>query len=52
MWLSEEAFTNSWEAEDKGERERYALNEEFWRIARRDKKVILSEQKKETYQKL
>ena len=27
--LSEEAFTNSWEVEGKGERERYAMSAEF-----------------------
>ena len=32
----------------KGERERYIqMNAEFWRIARRDKKVFLSDQCKE-----
>ena len=37
------------EAKGKGERERYTQwNEEFQRIARRDKKVFLSEQCKET----
>ena len=36
------------EAKDKGEMERYThLNAEFQRIARRDKKVFLSEQCKE-----
>ena len=36
------------EAKGKGEKERYThLNEEFQRIARRDKKVFLSEQCKE-----
>ena len=33
------------EAKDKGERERcIQLNEEFWRIARRNKKAFLSDQ--------
>ena len=37
------------EAKGKGEKERYIhLNEEFQRIARRDKKVFLSDQCKET----
>ena len=37
------------EAKDKGEMERYThLNAEFQRIARRDKKVFLSDQCKET----
>ena len=44
-------LTNSWEkkkSKSKGERERYIqLNAEFQRIARRDKKVFLSEQCKE-----
>ena len=36
------------EAKGKGEKERYThLNEEFQRIARRDKKVFLSDQCKE-----
>ena len=36
------------EAKDKGEKERYAhLNAEFQRIARRDKKALLSDQCKE-----
>ena len=36
------------EAKDKGEKERYThLNEEFQRIARRDKKAFLSDQCKE-----
>ena len=36
------------EAKDKGEKERYThLNAEFQRIARRDKKVFLSDQCKE-----
>ena len=47
-WLSEEALqiaVKRREAKSKGEKERYThLNTEFQRIARRDKKVILSEQ--------
>ena len=50
-WLSEEALQISKkrrEAEGKGEEERYThLNAEFQRIARRDKKAILSNQCKE-----
>ena len=51
-WLTEEALQISEErraAKVKGERERYTtqLNAEFQRIARRDKKVFLSEQCKE-----
>ena len=50
-WLSEEALQiteERKEAKDKGEREKYTqLNAEFQRIARRDKKVFLSEQWKE-----
>ena len=49
-WLSEEALQTAEkrEAKDKGEKERYAhLNTKFQRIARRDKKVFLSEQCKE-----
>ena len=46
-----EGLTNSWEkkeAKGKGEKERYThLNAEFQRIARRDKKVFLSDQYKE-----
>ena len=49
--MSEEALQiaeEKREAKDKGERERYTqLNAEFQRIARRDKKAILSEQCKE-----
>ena len=38
-----------WEAKGKGEKERYIhLNAEFQRIARRDKKAFLSDQRKET----
>ena len=50
-WLSEEAFQiaeKRREAKGKGEKERYTyLNAEFQRIARRDKKVFLSDQCKE-----
>ena len=50
-WLSEEALQiaeKRREAKDKGEKERYIhLNEEFQRIARRDKKTFLSDQWKE-----
>ena len=50
-WLSEEALQISVkrrEAKSKGEKERYThLNEEFQRIARRDKKAFLSDQFKE-----
>ena len=50
-WLSEEALhiaVKSREAKRKGEKERYTqLNAEFQRIARRDKKVFLSDQHKE-----
>ena len=50
-WLSEEALQtaeNRREAKGKGEKERYTyLNAEFQRIARRDKKVFLSDQGKE-----
>ena len=50
-WLSEEALqiaVKSREAKGKGEKERYThLNAEFQRIARRDKKAILSDQCKE-----
>ena len=47
-WLSEEALqiaVERREAKGKGENERYThLNEEFQRIARRDKKGFLSDQ--------
>ena len=46
-WLSEEALqiTEKREAKGKGGKERYThLNGEFQRIARRDKKAILSEE--------
>ena len=50
-WLSEEALqivVKRKEAKGKGEKERYThLNAEFQRIARRDKKAILSDQCKE-----
>ena len=50
-WLSEEALqiaVKRREAKSKGEKERYKhLNAEFQRIARRDKKVFLSDQCKE-----
>ena len=51
-WLSEEALQiaeKRREVKGKGEKERYThLNAEFQRIARRDKKVFLSDQCKET----
>ena len=47
-WLSEEALqiaVKRKEAKSKGEKERYShLNAEFQRIARRDKKALLSDQ--------
>ena len=50
-WLSEEDLqiaVKRREAKSKGEKERYThLNAEFQRIARRDKKVLLSDQCKE-----
>ena len=50
-WLSEDALQiaeKRREARGKGEKERYTdLNAEFQRIARRDKKVFLSDQCKE-----
>ena len=49
-WLSEEALqiAENREAKDKGEKERYFhLNAEFQRIARREKKALLSDQCKE-----
>ena len=50
-WLSEEALqiaVKRREAKGKGEKERYThLNGEFQRIARRDKKAVLSDQCKE-----
>ena len=49
-WLSREAFqiaVKRREVKSKGEKERYKhLNAEFQRIARRDKKVVLSDQYK------
>ena len=54
-WLSEEALqiaVKRREAKSKGEKERYKhLNEEFQRIARRDKKAFLSDQCKEIEEK-
>ena len=54
-WLSEEALqiaVKIREAKSKGEKERYTnLNAEFQRIARRDKKAILSNQCKEIEEK-
>ena len=51
-WLSEEDLqvaVKRREAKSKGEKERHIhLNAEFQRIARRDKKVFLSDQCKET----
>ena len=50
-WLSEEALQRAVkrrEVKSKGEKERYTyLNAEFQRIARRDKKTVLSDQCKE-----
>ena len=50
-WWSEEALQTDEkrrEAKDKGEKERYTrVNAEFQRMARRDKKVFLSDQCKE-----
>ena len=50
-WLSEEALqiaVKRREVKGKGEKERYIhLNEEFQRIARREKKAFLSDQCKE-----
>ena len=50
-WLCEEALQIAMkrrEAKSKGEKERYShLNAEFQRIARRDKKALLSDQCKE-----
>ena len=50
-WLSEEALqiaVKKREVKEKGEKERYTyLNAEFQRIARRDKKALLSDQCKE-----
>ena len=51
-WLSEQALqiaVKRREAKSKGEKERYThLNAKFQRLARRDKKVFLSDQCKET----
>ena len=50
-WLSEEALQTAMkgrEVKSKGEKERYTyVNSEFQRIARRDKKALLSDQSKE-----
>ena len=49
-WLSEEALQIAYKrkVKGKGEKERYThLSEEFQRIAKRDKKVFLSDQCKE-----
>ena len=50
-WLSEEALQmaeKTREAKGKGEKERYThLNAEFQRIARKDNKAFLSNQRKE-----
>ena len=50
-WLSEEALQTAMkrrEVKSKGEKERYShLNAEFQKIARKDKKVFLSDQCKE-----
>ena len=49
-WLSEEALQiveEGREVKGKGGKERYHLNDEFQRIARRDKKAFLSDQCKE-----
>ena len=54
-WLSEEGLQISVrrrEVNSKGEKERYKhLNAEFQRIARRNKKVLLSDQDKEIREK-
>ena len=54
-WLSEEALqvaVKRREARSRGEKERYKhLNAEFQRIARKDKKVFLSDQCKEIEEK-
>ena len=54
-WLSEEALQiapKRREAKSKGEKERYShLNSEFQRIARRDKKAVLSNQCKKKKKK-
>ena len=50
-WLSEDTLqiaVKRWEAKGKGEKERYThFNEEFQRIARRDKKAFLGDRSKE-----
>ena len=49
IWSSEEALQiaeKRREAKGKGVKERYTLNSEFQRIARRDKKAFLSENAK------
>ena len=49
-WLSGEALqiaVKRREAKSKGEKERYTLNAEFQRIARRNRKAFLSDQCKE-----
>ena len=55
-WLSEEALqiaVNRREVKGKGEEERYThLNEEFQRIAKRDKKAFLSDPGKEIEEKI
>ena len=55
-WLSEQGLQRAEkrrEAKGKGEKERYThLNAEFQRIARIDKKTFLSEQCKETVERL
>ena len=53
-WLSEEALQIAVkrEVKSKGKKEKYShLNEEFQRIARRDKKAFFSDQCKETEEK-
>ena len=54
-WLSKEALQVAEKRKDakgKGEKERYThLNAEFQRIARRDKKAFLSDQRKEIEEK-
>ena len=54
-WLSEEALQiaeKRREAKGKGEKEKYNhFNAEFQRIARRDKKAFLSDQRKEIEKK-
>ena len=55
-WLSEEALqiaVERREVKSKGEKENYThFNAQFQRIARRDKKAFLSEQYKETEEKI